>query len=221
MVAPLPLLAGPRIYFRCSTKCSPPAAWKSQSFTAVNFLFSIIPTTLVSAFAEGKILQVLFISVLVGAALCLAGSRGSKVLGIIVEGQDILFRIMGFIMRLAPLGAFGAMAATIGAFGMATLLHLAKLVALYWLSCLFFVVHDAIPFARALVEAAPTRVLWGTDWPHPNIKGPVPKEDELLALLRLIAPEPELLKAILSDNPNHLYGFDVPGLPGVRSTSLA
>ncbi len=66
---------------------------------------------------------------------------------------------------------------------------------------------DAIPFARALVEAAPDRVLWGTDWPHPNIKGPVPDETELLALLRKIAPEPDLLRRILVDNPARLYRF--------------
>lgn len=112
----------------------------ANDFTAVHFLLSIIPNTLVSAFAEGQILQVLFISVLVGAALSIGGNRDSILLKGITEGQDILFRILGFIMRLAPIGAFGAMAAAIGAFGVATLIYLAKLVALYWLSCLFFVV---------------------------------------------------------------------------------
>ncbi|MEJ1969165.1 MAG: cation:dicarboxylase symporter family transporter [Rhizomicrobium sp.] len=114
-------------------------ATTASDFTAVHFFLSIIPNTLVSAFSEGQILQVLFISVLVGAAISLVG-RDSLVLRGITEGQDILFRILGFIMRLAPLGAFGAMAAAVGSFGVATLLYLAKLVALYWLTCLFFTV---------------------------------------------------------------------------------
>jgi aerobic C4-dicarboxylate transport protein len=112
----------------------------ANDFTAVHFFLSIIPNTLVSAFAEGQILQVLFISVLVGAALSIGGNRDSILLKGITEGQDILFRILGFIMRLAPIGAFGAMAAAIGAFGIATLIYLAKLVALYWISCVLFVV---------------------------------------------------------------------------------
>jgi predicted TIM-barrel fold metal-dependent hydrolase len=68
--------------------------------------------------------------------------------------------------------------------------------------------HDVEPFMRQLVEAAPDRAIWGSDWPHPHIKGPVPDENVLLALLKRVAPEPERLKAILVDNPARLYGFD-------------
>jgi aerobic C4-dicarboxylate transport protein len=113
----------------------------AHGFTATGFFMSIIPPTLVEAFAKGEILQVLFISILVGAALSIGGAgEGSIIIKGIVEAQDVLFRILGFIMRLAPIGAFGAMAAAIGAFGAATLYYLAKLVILYWLCSLFFVV---------------------------------------------------------------------------------
>ncbi|HEY0300212.1 MAG TPA: amidohydrolase family protein [Rhizomicrobium sp.] len=70
--------------------------------------------------------------------------------------------------------------------------------------------EDVLAFSRALLEAAPDRILWGTDWPHPNIKGPMPLESDLLALLRKAAPEPALLQQVLVDNPNRLYRFDVP-----------
>jgi 2-pyrone-4,6-dicarboxylate lactonase len=65
--------------------------------------------------------------------------------------------------------------------------------------------HDAVPFAQRLVETAPDRLLWGTDWPHPNIKGPVPDDQGLLDLLHLAAPEPKVRERILVDNPARLY----------------
>ena len=113
----------------------------ASNFTAVGFFLSIIPNTLVDAFAKGEVLQVLFISVLTGAALSVGGAgEDSTILKVIAEAQHVLFRVLGFIMRLAPLGAFGAMAAAVGAFGAATLIYLAKLVLLYWATSLFFVV---------------------------------------------------------------------------------
>jgi aerobic C4-dicarboxylate transport protein len=115
----------------------------ASHFTALGFAMSIIPSTMVDAFAKGEILQVLLISLLVGAALSVgageAGGKDSVILRAIGEAQDILFRILGFIMRLAPLGAFGAMAAAVGSFGAATLIYLAELVVLYWLTSIFFV----------------------------------------------------------------------------------
>jgi aerobic C4-dicarboxylate transport protein len=113
----------------------------ASNFTAIGFFLSIIPNTLVDAFAKGEILQVLFISVLTGAALSVGGvGRDSTILKVIAEGQHVLFRILSFIMLLAPIGAFGAMAAAMGAFGTATLYYLAKLVIIYWATSLFFVV---------------------------------------------------------------------------------
>ena len=66
---------------------------------------------------------------------------------------------------------------------------------------------DAVPFARALIETAPDRILWGTDWPHPNVGKHMPNDGDLLDLFPLMAPEPELQYKILVDNPARLYGF--------------
>ena len=66
---------------------------------------------------------------------------------------------------------------------------------------------DAVPFAQALLKAAPDRVLWGTDWPHPNIKKHMPNDGDLVDLIPLYMPEPALQKRVLVDNPGRLYGF--------------
>jgi len=66
---------------------------------------------------------------------------------------------------------------------------------------------DAVPFARKLIEAAPERILWGTDWPHPNVGKHMPNDGDLLDLLPQMAPEPQLQRQILVDNPARLYGF--------------
>ncbi len=67
--------------------------------------------------------------------------------------------------------------------------------------------EDAVPFARALIEAAPDRVLWGTDWPHPNIEGVMPNDGDLMNLLALAASDAAVRNRILVDNPARLYGF--------------
>ena len=67
---------------------------------------------------------------------------------------------------------------------------------------------DAVPFGRALVEAAPDRVLWGTDWPHPNVKW-MPDDAALMDLFPLMAPEAALQRKILVENPARLYGFGI------------
>jgi predicted TIM-barrel fold metal-dependent hydrolase len=66
---------------------------------------------------------------------------------------------------------------------------------------------DAVPFARALIETAPDRILWGTDWPHPNVGKHMPNDGDLMDLFTRMAPEPALQKKILVDNPARLYGF--------------
>ena len=66
---------------------------------------------------------------------------------------------------------------------------------------------DAVPFARALIEAAPDRILWGTDWPHPNVGRHMPNDGDLVDLFAQMAPTPELQKKILVENPARLYGF--------------
>lgn len=65
---------------------------------------------------------------------------------------------------------------------------------------------DVEPFARAIVAAAPDRVLWGTDWPHPNVRGPVPREADLIAFLTRVVPDGADRRRILIDNPDRLYG---------------
>ena len=115
------------------------ASAAASRITVVNFLLGIIPTTIVDAFARGEILQVLFVSLLFGVALSLSLPRDSILLTGIAEAQRVLFRMLGFIMRLAPLGAFGAMAAAVGANGGGTLLYLARVVILMYSGCLVFV----------------------------------------------------------------------------------
>jgi aerobic C4-dicarboxylate transport protein len=115
------------------------ASTAASRITVVNFLLGIIPTTIVDAFARGEILQVLFVSLLFGVALSLSLPRDSILLAGIAEAQRVLFRMLGFIMRLAPVGAFGAMAAAVGANGGGTLLYLARVVILMYSGCLVFV----------------------------------------------------------------------------------
>jgi aerobic C4-dicarboxylate transport protein len=107
--------------------------------TVTNFLLGMIPLTPVEAFAKGEILQVLFISLLFGIALSLTLKKDSVIVTGIGELQTILFKILQFIMYLAPLGAFGAMAAAVGASGGQALIYLGKLILLYYLCCLFLV----------------------------------------------------------------------------------
>ena len=106
---------------------------------AVDFVLDIIPTTLVGAFATGSILQVLLFSLLFGFALHRVGGRSSIVFDFIGRISDVLFAIVGIIMRVAPIGAFGAMAFTIGKYGVASLLSLAQLMFAFYATCLLFV----------------------------------------------------------------------------------
>ena len=108
--------------------------------TVTDTLLSIIPSSPVDAFARTDILQVLFFSVLFGVALSALGDTGKPVTDGIDRIQQVLFRIVGMIMHVAPLGAFGAMAFTIGSFGVRTLAQLGALIAAFWLTCILFIV---------------------------------------------------------------------------------
>ena len=66
---------------------------------------------------------------------------------------------------------------------------------------------DAVPFGQALLKVAPDRILWGTDWPHPNIKKHMPNDGDLVDLIPLFMPDPALQRKVLVDNPHRLYGF--------------
>ena len=112
---------------------------QSKDQGTIQFLLDIIPKTLVGAFAEGNILQVLFIALLFAFGLQALGARGEPLLNIIEQVAQVLFRIVGFIMYLAPIGAFGAMAFTIGKYGLGSLKSLAWLMASFYLTCLLFI----------------------------------------------------------------------------------
>ncbi|RQO44192.1 C4-dicarboxylate transporter DctA [Variovorax sp. KBW07] len=105
----------------------------------VDFILNIIPNTLVDAFAKGEILQVLLIAVLFGFALHRFGGRGTLVFDVIEKGSHVLFGIVNYIMKLAPIGAFGAMAFTIGKYGVGSLFSLGKLMGTFYLTCLLFI----------------------------------------------------------------------------------
>ena len=107
--------------------------------TTTEFLMNVIPNTVVGAFANGDILQVLFFSILFGFALHKFGGRGTLIFDVIEKSAHVLFQIVGMIMRVAPVGAFGAMAFTIGKYGIASLLPLAKLMGTFYLTCLLFI----------------------------------------------------------------------------------
>ena len=105
----------------------------------VEFLLAIIPNTVIDAFAKGEILQVLLFAVLFGFALHKFGGRGTLVFDFIEKASHVLFGIVGIIMRVAPIGAFGAMAFTIGKYGIDSLFSLGKLMATFYATCLFFI----------------------------------------------------------------------------------
>ena len=105
----------------------------------VDFLLNIIPNTVVDAFAKGEILQVLLFAVMFGFALHKFGGRGTLIFDLIEKGSHVLFSIVGIIMKAAPIGAFGAMAFTIGKYGVGSLLSLGKLMGTFYLTCLLFI----------------------------------------------------------------------------------
>ena len=107
--------------------------------TTTEFLLNVIPSSVGDAFAKGDILQVLLFALLFGFALHKFGGRGSVVFDLIERTSQVLFGIVGIIMKVAPLGAFGAMAFTIGAYGLGSLASLAKLMATFYTTCLVFI----------------------------------------------------------------------------------
>jgi aerobic C4-dicarboxylate transport protein len=110
-----------------------------QMQSTTDFVLNIIPSTVMDAFAKGEILQVLFFALLFGFALHRFGGRGTLVFDWIEKTSQVLFAIVGYIMRVAPIGAFGAMAFTIGKYGLGSLLSLGKLMGSFYATCLIFV----------------------------------------------------------------------------------
>ena len=104
-----------------------------------DFILNIIPTTFFGAFASGDVLQTLLLAILFGFALHAAGGKASPVYELVEEAGQVLFIIVRFVMRLAPLGALGAMAFTVGRYGAESLLSLARLMGCFYLTCALFV----------------------------------------------------------------------------------
>jgi aerobic C4-dicarboxylate transport protein len=112
---------------------------KAKDQSTVDFLMNIIPNTFFDAFAKGEILQVLLIAILFGSALSMLGERGKPITKFINDISHVVFGVVGIVMKVAPIGAFGAMAFTIGKFGIASLIPLAKLMGSFYLTCGLFV----------------------------------------------------------------------------------
>jgi aerobic C4-dicarboxylate transport protein len=112
---------------------------KAAEQGTIEYIMHIVPSTVVGAFAEGEILQVLFFALLFGFALFALGERGKPLLGIIDQTAHVFFKIVGIVMKVAPIGAFGAMAFTIGKYGVGSLLSLGQLMLAFYTTCLIFI----------------------------------------------------------------------------------
>ena len=115
-------------------------AEQAQSQGIIPFLLDVIPSSVIGAFASGNILQVLLFAVLFGFALHRLGHKGQLIFNVIDSFSQVIFGIINMIMRLAPLGAFGAMAFTIGKYGVGSLVQLGQLILCFYLTCVLFVV---------------------------------------------------------------------------------
>jgi len=114
-------------------------AGQAKTQNATEFLMHIIPTTVTDAFAKGDILQVVLVSILFGFALSSAGTRAKPLVGLLESLTQVVFRVVNILMIFAPIGAFGAMAFTIGKYGFASLGPLVKLIATFWITSILFV----------------------------------------------------------------------------------
>lgn len=170
------------------------------NISVVSYLLGLIPQKLVDAFAKGDIIQVLIISMLAGLAINRVAGPDSLIVKGIEEGQSVLFRMLGFIMKLAPLGAFGAMAAAVGSYGGATLLYLLKLIAVYYAASLFF------------IFGVLGSISWSIGLPFWTVLGII--RDEILLVLGTASGEvafPRLLEKLKRTGCNEVVvGFVLP-----------
>ncbi len=121
------------------TKAVASYAGQAKAQTVTDFILHIIPTTIVDAFTRGDILQVLLVAILFGFALSAMGSRCKSVVELFDGMTHAVFGVVNIVMRLAPIGAFGAMAFTVGQYGISSLKPLANLIATFYATCIFFV----------------------------------------------------------------------------------
>ncbi|WP_118985840.1 dicarboxylate/amino acid:cation symporter [Photorhabdus sp. CRCIA-P01] len=124
-------------------------AEKASEQGIIAFLLDVIPASVIGAFASGNILQVLLFAVLFGFALHRLGEKGKPIFNIIDGFSHVIFGIINMIMRLAPLGAFGAMAFTIGKYGIGTLVQLGQLIVCFYITCILFVIFVLGTIAKA------------------------------------------------------------------------
>ena len=115
-------------------------AAKAHDSTITGFLMNIIPDTLISPFVSGQILQVLFVAVLFGLALAKSGDLGRPITDFLQQLTNPVFALVGMLMKFAPIGAFGAMAFTIGAYGISSIGNLMLLIATFYITALLFVI---------------------------------------------------------------------------------
>jgi aerobic C4-dicarboxylate transport protein len=123
---------------------------QTRSHGTVSFLLDIIPSAMVGAFAEGNVLQVLLVSVILGSTLVAIGARAKPVIDLLEIGSEMLFRAVAIVMWAAPLGAFGAIAFTVGRYGAGALASLGNLLACFYFVCLVFVFLILGPMCKLL-----------------------------------------------------------------------
>jgi aerobic C4-dicarboxylate transport protein len=121
---------------------------QTQRRTTVQFLLNIIPNTFVGAFSEGNVLQVLYVSVLCGFALSWMGQAGKPLADLIATAAQMFFRIVAIVMWASPIGAFGAIAFTVGKFGAGSLISLGGLLLSFYATCLVFIFAVLFPVAH-------------------------------------------------------------------------
>ncbi len=114
-------------------------AGQAKAQTVTDFAMHIIPNTIVDAFAKGDILEVVFVSILFGFAMSAAGAHAKPLVTLLESLSKVVFRMVSIVMRLAPIGAFGAMAFTIGKYGLASLGPLLRLIGSFWITSILFV----------------------------------------------------------------------------------
>ncbi len=115
-------------------------AGQAKAQTVTDFLMHIVPTTIVDAFAKGDILEVVLVSILFGSAMAAAGSYAKPLVELLESLTKVVFRMVDIVMRFAPIGAFGAMAFTVGKYGIASLGPLLKLITSFWMTSILFII---------------------------------------------------------------------------------
>lgn len=120
---------------------------RAEQLTPMSFMLNIIPKTFFGAFVEGNVLQVLFLAVMCGFALIWMGPRARPLLDILDTALQMIFRIVNMVMWVAPIGAFGAIAFTVGKFGVGSLASLGTLIGEFYLTCILFMLCAILPIA--------------------------------------------------------------------------